>query len=71
MFDDGRGRIGEFLDELPGGIEINQVVVGQLLAVKLPGSCNPARPVGVQRGLLMRVLPVSKVNVVGTCSADC
>ena len=35
VLDDGRGGSSKFADELPAGIEIHQIVVGELLAVKL------------------------------------
>ena len=38
VFDDGGGGEIELVDELPGGVEIDQVVVGELFAVELFGA---------------------------------
>src|SRR6202453_2792097 len=61
--DRARGPI-ELLDELAGGVEVEQVVERQLLAVQLGdtlqqvrGRANP----GVERGLLVGVLAVAQV----------
>ena len=35
MLDDGDGGLLEFLHQRPGGVEIDEIVVGKLLALKL------------------------------------
>ena len=61
--DAGRG-LGELPDQPQGTVEVEQVVVGQLLAVpdrrRSPGSGPRRRRLHVERGLLVRVLAVSQ-----------
>src|SRR5829696_2786091 len=63
VLDDGRERpVAVLGDQGQGGVGIEQVVVGQLLACQLPGRPQPPRPAGpvggVERRPLVRVLPV-------------
>ncbi len=51
----------ELACELPAGVEIDEVVVGELLALQLPGARDAgARAVGVERRLLVRVFAVAQ-----------
>ena len=52
----------EFANQLPGRVQIHQVVVGKLLALQLLGARDSALPAGIERGLLMRILAVAQVE---------
>ena len=41
VLDDGDGGAVELVDQLPGGVEIHQVVVGEFLALQLFGAGDP------------------------------
>src|SRR5690606_31761538 len=58
VLDDSGRRGVELVDQLPGGVEIHQVVERQLLAMQLfrPGDARAGR--AVDRRLLVRVLAV-------------
>ena len=61
VLDDDDGRLVEFLRELPAGVEIDEVVEAELLALKL--SCAgdaQAGAVGVERGALVGVFAVAE-----------
>ena len=62
VLDDGRCGLLEFLDQLPGGVQIHQVVVGELLALQLLGARDAALAAGIERGLLMRILAVAQIE---------
>src|SRR5208282_4651080 len=68
VLDDGRGGCVEFGDQLPGGVEIDEVVVGKLLAVKLGGSGNAGGSGRVKRRGLVRILTITEGE--GTWGAD-
>ncbi len=51
----------ELLDELPAGVEVDEVVVAELLALKLAGGGDAGRrSVGVERGLLVRIFAIAE-----------
>ncbi len=61
---DHRGGLPVFLHQLQRGVGVQEVVVGHLLAVQLPGARHPrlARAeVPIERALLMRVLAVAQI----------
>ena len=61
VFDDDDGRGVELLREFPAGIEVDEVVVAEFLALQLAGTCDAkAGGVGVERGTLMRVFAVTE-----------
>src|SRR5579875_1441355 len=65
MLDDHGGRLREFAYQLPGGIQINEIVERELLALKLPrrGKAMTCRArVTVKRRLLMRVFAVTEIG---------
>ncbi len=62
MLDDRGGGLIELLDQLPGRVQIHQVVVGKLLALELLGAGDSAAAVRIQRGLLMRILAVPQIQ---------
>ena len=62
MFDDGDRDRREIPNQRPGRLSIEQVVVGQLEPLPLPGLREPAalgRP--IQRRRLVRILAVAEV----------
>jgi hypothetical protein len=61
VLDDRRGRLTELEDDARGGIEIEQVREGQLLALQDLHGTEAFAAVGVPRGLLMRVLAVAEI----------
>ena len=63
MLDDGDSLVRELVDGAPCGVSVQDVVVGKFLAMELLGTHHPASPrcVGVQRGLLVRVLTIAKL----------
>ena len=69
MFDDGadrsmEARLVEFLCEIPGGLQVDDVVVGEFLALQLKGIGNARiRAVRVHRGLLVRIFAVAQVEL--------
>src|SRR6185503_2988210 len=61
VLDDGDRRLGELLRQVPAGVQINQVVVAQLLPLKLLRSCDSGgAAIAVERGSLVRVLAVTQ-----------
>ncbi len=63
MLDDGDDRLLEFLRQIPGGLEVDDVVVGEFLALQLAGVGHAdAGAVGVHGGFLVRVLSVAEVE---------
>ena len=63
VLDDGADGLIEFLREIPGGLQIDDVVVGKLLALQLAGVGDAgAGAVGVHCGLLVRVFAVAQVE---------
>ncbi len=55
------GGLFKFLNQLPAGVEIDQVVVAELLAVQLAGPGDAGSgTVGVERGALMRIFAVAQ-----------
>jgi hypothetical protein len=66
VLDDHRRRPGELADEVEGRVEVEDVVVTEFLAVQLLRGCDAGvvgRAVGVERGLLVRVLAVAEFLV--------
>ena len=63
MFEDAGGGIGELTDQPQGAVEIEQIVVGKLLAVQQPGR-RQVRPAAVrldiEGGSLMRVFAIAQ-----------
>ena len=57
VLEDGDGRLGEFLDQLGGGGDIEDVVVGKFLAVEL---FEMLVEVAVERGGLVRIFAVAE-----------
>ena len=68
VFDDDARRGVELAHAFERGIAVRNVVVGQLLALQLPGlrhrGADRAR-IGVERRLLVRVLAISKIEALG------
>ena len=63
MFDDGAHRFLEFLGEIPGGLQIDDVVIRKLFALhlmRIGHAC--AGTVRVHRRFLVRVLAVAQVQ---------
>ncbi len=61
VLDDDDGGFGELGDALEGGVGVVEVVVGQFLALHLPGGGDPGpRAGGVEGGVLVRVLAVAQ-----------
>ena len=61
MLDDDDGGFGEFGDELPAGVEVDEVVVGELFTLELlRGGDAGGGSVGVEGGLLVRVFAVAE-----------
>ena len=56
------GGLLELLDQLPGRVQIHQVVVGELLALQLLGARDAAVLSRIQRGRLMRILAIAQVE---------
>jgi hypothetical protein len=65
VLDDGGSRLVEFANQLPGGVQIDVVVVRKFLAVQLLGVAMPGSPVTIDRGLLVRILAVSRLALRG------
>ncbi len=68
MLDDGGRRLIEFLDQLPGCVQVHQIVVGKFLALNLFGSGDAGGAGRVERRGLMRIFPVAQRD--GSWSAD-
>src|SRR5579863_5999570 len=63
VLDDGADRLIEFLCEIPGGLQVDDVVVGEFLALELTGVGHAgAGAVGVHGGPLMGVFAVAQVE---------
>ncbi len=66
VLDDGNRRLIKLLHQLPGGIQIDQVVVAKFFALELLGAGHPgARAVSIERRILVRVFSVAKVCCFG------
>jgi hypothetical protein len=53
----------EFLRKVPGGLQVDDVVVGKFFALKLAGVCHAqAGAIGIHGGLLVRVFTVAQVE---------
>ena len=62
VFDDGAGRFVEFLRQVPGALQVDDIVVGKFFALNLLGIGHAeTRTIGVHRRLLVRVLAVAQV----------
>ncbi len=59
VLEDGDGRFGELGDERGGGADVEDVVIGELLALEL---LERRAEVSVEFGLLVRVLAVAKAH---------
>ena len=73
MLDDDDPGQGEVGDDLPGGIAVHDVIVGELLPLEL--TCigegrKPRVPLPVEGGLLMGVLPVTEVLRLGELEGE-
>ena len=63
MLDDGAHRFVKLLRQVPRRLQIHNVVVAEFLALKLLAIRDAlAGAVGVQRGLLMRILTVTQIE---------
>src|SRR5260370_41471347 len=63
VLNDGADGLVEFLCEIPRGLQIDDVVVGKLFALKLAGIRHSrSRTVGVHRRFLVRVLAVAEIE---------
>jgi len=61
VLDDDDGGFGELGDELPAGVEVDEIVIGEFLTLELGGAGDAcAGPVGVNGGKLVRVLAVAQ-----------
>ena len=60
VFDDGGGGQIELLDQLPGGVKVDQVVKGQFLALNLLGIGDAAMMEAIERGGLVRIFTIAK-----------
>ena len=63
MLDDGDRRLGEFGDQLEGGVGVVEIVVAELLALELLAPWRRrgrVSPPTIERGLLMRVLAIAQ-----------
>ena len=69
VLDHHRRRIGELADDRQGAVEIEEIVVGKLLAVQLPRG-DHVGPVavgpGIEGRLLMGILAVAEAHLVGS-----
>ena len=66
MLDDRHGGLLKLLDQLPGGVQIDQVVVAKFFALKLLRPRDPgARAVSIERRALVRVFAVAQVGRLG------
>ena len=71
VFDDGDYGLVEFLGEIPGGLQVDDVVEGQFLALELAGIGHAyARAVGVHGGLLMGIFAVTQVEGFVKCKTQ-
>jgi len=68
VLDDGAGGEVEFGDELPGGIEIDKVVVAEFLALELGGIGDAVGASGVEGGGLVGVFAVAQGHLF--CDVD-
>jgi hypothetical protein len=62
VLDDGRGRLIEFLNQLPGGVEIYEIVVRKFLALQLLSARDSAMARGIKRRGLMRILTLAEIE---------
>ena len=61
VFDNGNGGLLETDRGAPGGIQVEQVVIGELFALQnLPAQGRAGRRIGVEGGLLVRVFAVAQ-----------
>ena len=61
VLDDGDHRLIELAGKLPTGVQVDQIVVAELLALKLlSGGDAETRAVGVERGALVWIFSVAK-----------
>jgi len=70
VLDDGDGRLRVVVGGALGRIGVDVVVVGHLLAVELLGGGYARAPMGIERGLLVRVLAVAKDGRPVPCRTD-
>ena len=66
VLDDRHGGLLKLLDQLPGGVQIDQVVVAKFFALKLlcPGDAG-ARAVRIERRALVGILSITQVGRLG------
>ena len=61
MLDDDDSGLVELLSQLPAGVQIDEVVEAELLALELASAGDAeARAVGVERGALVGILAVAQ-----------
>src|ERR1035441_3010474 len=60
----------EFVDQLPGGVEVHQVVVAEFLAVELRGAGDSLAGPPVERRGLMGILAVAEVHQLGRADGE-
>ena len=65
VLDDGRRRRVKLGDQLPGGVQIHQVVVRELFAVQLFGARDTGAAADIKRRRLMRVFAVTQCQLAG------
>ena len=62
--DDAGGALVELLDAFQSGISIGDIVIGKFFTLQLARGSNgrfPFRRVGVEHGVLMRILAVAQL----------
>ena len=63
MLDDGADGFVKFLGEIPCGLQIDDVVVGEFFALELSGVGDAdSRAVGIHGGFLVRIFTVAQVE---------
>ena len=70
VLDDRDRRRVELGHELPGGVQIHEIVVGQFLPVQLAGAAYAVTARAVQRRLLVRVLSVAQQLAAGNSQVE-
>ena len=66
MLDDGYGRAIELVHELPGSVQVDQVVVAKFFALQLLRARHPgAAAVPIKRRSLVRIFPVTQIGLLG------
>ena len=64
VLDNRADCFGEFLREIPGCLQVNNVVVGKLFALQLtPIRYAGARAIGIHGGFLVRIFSVAQIQI--------